>query len=458
MKEAVPGLDFLLAHPDFLDTQQLYNQLYIPNGYIPKLIKFRTEYPLDPRYSDLLSAFGSPKNQSSFIFRSATSDEDTIPNYDPKWHEYQALAVAKNLSPHPVILTYDPGLKALARMHELKVETPLAEYYSGRRKVTVPIDAPAQFFGSKPISLANWKHAYPNQDPLQPNEFVELDWPDQHSPKRFQNIRRYDSASRTLEPLEHLQHRPPIIHQVFPRNNGQAMLFDALLAPAEEIPLVLVSGAYGTGKTFLTVAAAYAGVHAQQYDHIYVCARDSRLGDEIGAVPGDTDDKVQTKVRPIEDSLRSLFRLTTEVEPSKSTKSDKKARSSPNCTPPREGSETFSILEQRVQSELMRNFTFIPMIELGGRSLSHSFIICDEFQDTNSLQAHATITRLADYSKIVLLGDFKQVNNPELSSQNNGLRYAIQRLGGKAEAIYVDFEANEIVRHPIAQALACYLD
>ena len=43
---------------------------------------------------------------------------------------------------------------------------------------------------------------------------------------------------------------------VSPRNSGQPFAVEALLAPAEEIPLVILKGAAGTAKRFLTLACA----------------------------------------------------------------------------------------------------------------------------------------------------------------------------------------------------------
>lgn len=467
-RTAVPGLDFLLAHPDFLQNHKPYKVLYLPKTYVPKLIELRREDPLDRRYEVLLNALSAalsdPESEKSLTIR--PTDDDTVNEYKPTWHEYQTLGVAKAMSPHPVILTYDSGLRALALQHDLRVEAPLAKYYSGRRKVKVPLDV-SQFFGSREISLADWRHNYPNEPALQPNEFVELEWPEYgQTASHFQNLRRYDAHTRNLLPLKYLTHRPSVIQGIFPQNVGQAMLFDALLAPPEEVPIVIVSGAFGTGKTFLSVAAAFSGVHTGEYNHIYICPRDAKLGDEIGAVPGDTDDKVQTKARSIEDSLRDLFRLTYRAHenPTENAKKGKKKKGTIKDTidynavrENPQASSAFQALSRHVDKELADNFTFIPMIEIGGRSLSHSFIICDEFQDTNPLQARAMITRLGNHSKIVLLGDLTQVNNPELSTWNNGLRYAIDHLAGKPEIVYLNLANSEIVRHPVTLAIAKYL-
>ncbi len=452
---AVPGLDFLLAHPEFLKHHPQYQILYLPKTYVPKLIEFKREDPLDRRYDALLNALSAalsdPEARKSIIVQSATSDE-SLEVYKPTWHEYQALGVAKRESPHPVILTYDPGLKALALQHGFRVEAPLAQHYTGRRKLQ-PVDPAAFPYQDTEISLANWRHSYPDEPALKPNEFVEFDWPgcDQKI-LQFHNLHRYDEFTRSLRPLDYLTYRPPLIQDIVPRNSGQAMLLDALLAPPEEIPIVIASGAFGSGKTFLSVAAAYAGVNTKKYEHIYICPRDAKLGNEIGAVPGDTEQKTRTKARSIEDSLRNILRIVD--PPNKKSKASKPAENDENCV----DYHDFSTLTNRTSLELDHFFSFIPLIELGGRSLPYSVVICDEFQDTNTTQARAMITRFAAHSKLVLLGDLEQINNPELSRENNGLRFAIDRLAGKPHVAYVNLPKSESVRHSIASLIAEYLD
>lgn len=484
---AIPGLDVLLAHPDFLQHHEPYEYIEIPRGYIPKLIKLRLTEPLDRRYDRLLKALGAALEAKEKTVAFCTVDEEgeqpRIHGIEQTWHEYQAIALAlqrQNKNANRVtILTYDSGLKAFALQYGITVKTPKNHVYRGRRVVQAPATAP-QFFTGQAISLACWKHNFPNAEPLHPNEFVEIshttssdvdksnthsqheaqDEPTSTSKKQakidrsFSNVRCYDATLHSLEPLKYLERRPALLDDIKPRNAGQAMLFNALLAPPEEVAVILVSGAFGTGKTFLTTAAAYAGVQMNQYEHIYICPRDARLGDPIGAVPGDTTEKTQTKARPIEDALRDFFRITN---PPSQTSKKKSSEADPSDKTLITGSRAYNNLIAQVANAL-NYFSFTPLIELGGRSLSHSFIICDEFQDTDVSQATAMATRFGEKSKIVLMGDLDQVNNPALSSQNNGLRFMIDHLADKPEVVYVNLSKEESVRHPVSQFIAQYLE
>lgn len=101
---------------------------------------------------------------------------------------------------------------------------------------------------------------------------------------------------------------------------------------------------------------------------------------------------------------------------------------------------------------------FVPLVEMGGRSLSERFVIYDEVQDMTPTQARALVTRLGDRSKMVIMGDLSQINNPHLSRTNNGLYYLLNRLAGKTPGVaVVNLETDEIVRHPLLREIASYL-
>lgn len=469
-KDIVIGLDILLSMPSFLDPdnplQQKYGQIFIPRAYIAKLIELRQENPEDDRYNLLLKKLSKI---TRFSPMQATTEKDQVsanttarPDYpkinlcdtcntnplvteehsnplaycNDQWHEYQALkyALCRQSRKAPVvILTNNPGLEALAASLDLKTQHLKIDHYAGRRNVKINFNIADTVSALPCIKMEKWQEIFPDEPALRANEFVVLD---QYGQKTYW---RFDAESSTLLPLLQWKYRPPIIQYIQPRSPGQTMLYDALLTPPEETPIVIASGEFGTGKTFLTVAAAYAGVLSGQYERIIICPRDARLGDDIGAVPGETYDKARTKARSIEDSLSSLIR-TIDQQNNKSSDENYNLR-----------------LAEKVEEELARYFEFVPLVEVSGRSFSHAFIICDEFQDTTKVQARELITRLGDHSKLVLLGDLKQINSPKLTHYNNGLSYAISRIAGKPEVAYVSFLQQESTRHPATKALAEYL-
>lgn len=95
---------------------------------------------------------------------------------------------------------------------------------------------------------------------------------------------------------------------------------------------------------------------------------------------------------------------------------------------------------------------------MGGRSLSNTFIVLDEFQDTERHQAKALLSRIGEGSKIVVLGDPTQITNPHINRTSNGLSYSASRLAGKPEAAIITLNKGEIIRSSAARAIAKYFD
>ena len=78
------------------------------------------------------------------------------------------------------------------------------------------------------------------------NEFVVL--------KSDQSLRKTQLGrvkGKKVVPLEFRKAKP---YGVAPRNAGQHFLQEALMLPAEEVPLVIVKGMAGTAKTFYSLA------------------------------------------------------------------------------------------------------------------------------------------------------------------------------------------------------------
>ena len=114
-------------------------------------------------------------------------------------------------------------------------------------------------------------------------------------------------------------------------------------------------------------------------------------------------------------------------------------------------------LDKLTEQYLEQHCSLTPLVQVGGRSLTRSFIICDEFQDMSRQQARAVMTRIGEGSKLVVMGDLSQINNPHLTPTSCGLAYAIKRLAGKPEIAFVNLTTDEIIRSPAATALAKYL-
>ena len=82
---------------------------------------------------------------------------------------------------------------------------------------------------------------------------------------------------------------------VKPRSVGQQFLQEALLLPAEEVPLAIIQGPAGTAKTFYALAAGLEQVletEERPYRKILVCRPNAQFDADIGFLPGSEQEKI----------------------------------------------------------------------------------------------------------------------------------------------------------------------
>ncbi len=463
---AVASLDFLLRQPNALlagpDVPKPCDRLYVPQSYLRHLsvaphdefVRFGSGRQtllrnftqiIEQLNSDLTQPFTSPNGLCVCFFQPNDVDDPATASGPTKSDPVQqAIIAAQELStnyPRIPIFTYDPALSTLAALSSIPtVALAPPAPHPGRRTVQLSDEALEWLSdtGNQPIALTTWQQQINPSIPLRPNEFIEISNPpplDDSEP--FAVFRRFDTESGAVIPLKYQTFTHPKCADIRPRSAGQRFLLEALLAPADEIPIVIVQGEFGTGKTFLSIAAGYDGIKTKRYNSIVVCPRDSRLGDDIGALPGDSEDKTRVKALGFTDNLYQIIKIVEQIPATQKAHSTTKGK-----------------MEEFIRDAV----EFVPLVEMGGRSLSESLIIYDEAQDMTPAQARALVTRLGDRSKMVIMGDLSQINNPNLSRTNNGLYYLLNRLAGKTPGVaVVNLETDEIVRHPLLREIASYL-
>ena len=85
-----------------------------------------------------------------------------------------------------------------------------------------------------------------------------------------------------------------------------------------------------------------------------------------------------------------------------------------------------------------------------GRSIPNRFFILDEAQQLTPQEAKTVVTRMSRGSKLVLVGDPEQIDNPYVDSRSNGLVFTRNRLKGQPFAAHVTLSRGE--RSPLAEA------
>src|SRR5205807_4606407 len=175
-------------------------------------------------------------------------------------------------------------------------------------------------------------------------------------------------------------------------------------------------GPAGTGKTFLAVALAAAALSRREVNRIILTRPAVEAGEKLGFLPGDLAAKVDPYLRPLYDALYDLMGY------------DKVNRSF-----------------ERGAIEIA------PLAFMRGRTLNHSFVILDEAQNTTPEQMKMFLTRIGFGSKAVVTGDVTQTDLAK--GQASGLIDARVVLAGVRGIAMIEFQSEDVVRHPLVQAI-----
>ncbi|HEU4400538.1 MAG TPA: PhoH family protein [Candidatus Polarisedimenticolia bacterium] len=199
---------------------------------------------------------------------------------------------------------------------------------------------------------------------------------------------------------------------VTPKGLHQRLYLDAI----RDHDLVFSIGPAGTGKTYLAVAAAVAHLTEKKVDRIILCRPAVEAGEKLGFLPGDMAEKVDPYFRPLYDALYHLLD------------------------------------RERANAQMERGAIEIaPLAFMRGRTLSNSFVILDEAQNTTSEQMKMFLTRLGSNSKAVITGDITQVDLPP--GRTSGLIEAQTVVVDVPGIRFVYFDESDVVRHPLVQGI-----
>jgi PhoH-like ATPase len=231
--------------------------------------------------------------------------------------------------------------------------------------------------------------------------------------------------------------RIPDGNNLKPLNLGQKCLVDALLNP--ELSLVTCYGQAGTGKTLVAIAAGLSEVFGRRYNGLTVSRPVVSMGDQLGFLPGTLDEKMRPWLQPIYDALDLLM-----TPPASKAARRKQARKEGNGVDASAGRKSYDPLVEQGVIEVE------ALCYIRGRSIPNRFFVLDEAQQLTPQEAKTVVTRMSGGSKLVLLGDPAQIDNPYVDSRSNGLVYTRNRLKGQPFAGHVSLSKGE--RSPLAEA------
>ena len=86
-----------------------------------------------------------------------------------------------------------------------------------------------------------------------------------------------------------------------------------------------------------------------------------------------------------------------------------------------------------------------------GRSIEKQYIIIDEAQNCTINQMKGILTRIGEGTKVILLGDIKQIDNIYLNEQTNGLTWASELMKKSPYACQITLKDNESVRSKLVK-------
>jgi len=226
-----------------------------------------------------------------------------------------------------------------------------------------------------------------------------------------------------------------------PMNLGQQCYLDALMDPG--VSLVTAFGQAGTGKTLIAVAAGLSQVLTGGYTGLTVSRPIVAMGQGIGFLPGSLQEKMRPWLQPVYDALDFLMRPV--ANPAFAKKKARPGRFDHPAPFPADGVAT--PYDSLVQSGVIE---IEALCYIRGRSIPERFFILDESQQLTPLEAKTVVTRMSRGSKLVLVGDPGQIDNPYVDSRSNGLVYTRQRLRGQPFAAHIPLVKGE--RSAMAEA------
>lgn len=176
--------------------------------------------------------------------------------------------------------------------------------------------------------------------------------------------------------------------------------------------IVVGCGPAGTSKTYVAVYCALVEYALGNVDKIIITKPTVEVGGEMGAMPGDVDEKMA----PFTASILDCFH---------------------------------QIIGEPATNELYHSkhvIKVLPLQHMRGITFHRAFIIADEMQNAHEMQTRMLLTRLSDDAKLVINGDMDQSDLPRKSGLPEALEI-IKELKEEGDPVDVtEFTIDDVVR------------
>lgn len=315
-----------------------------------------------------------------------------------------------------ILITKDSNLRIKADAFGLEAEDFEADKldvaianYTGIVEINVKPSIIQKFYTTQELDI---HEIFESGKEPNPNEFIIIRDESANNGQFVCGIFDFDAQK-----LRMLEEHTEGVWGIYPRNLEQTFALEALLN--DNIQLVTLSGAAGTGKTLLAIAAGlYKVTDEDEYTKLLVSRPIFPLGRDVGYLPGDIEEKLNPWMQPIFDNLELILSEG--------------------------GTGRQKRLSKSYQELINQGMLSIePLTYIRGRSLPNQYFIVDEAQNLTPHELKTILTRAGENTKIVLTGDPNQIDNPYLDSQNNGLSYIIQKFKKEKIAAHINLYYGE---------------
>jgi PhoH-like ATPase len=245
------------------------------------------------------------------------------------------------------------------------------------------------------------------------NQFVYLEVPGEAP--LYARVSEITGKTAVLKTLRDFTHAKNSVWGVSARNREQNFALNLLLDP--ECDFITLTGTAGTGKTLMTLAAGLSQVlEDRRYSEIIVTRVTVPVGEDIGFLPGNEEEKMGPWMGALDDNLEVL------------AKSDSAA-----------GDWGRAATNDLVRSKIkIKSLNFMR-----GRTFLNKFVLIDEAQNLTPKQMKTLVTRAGPGTKIVCLGNLAQIDTPYLTEGSSGLTYAVDRFKGWPHSGHVTLARGE---------------
>lgn len=307
-------------------------------------------------------------------------------------------------------------------------------YYRGWKEITVPGEV---------LYKMDFKvvETYLKDIPLEVNEFLVLY---SQGNKHNYKILRHHGARQFTEVVA-----PVCKWPITSKNIYQSMALDLLFD--DNIKMVTLTGPAGTGKTFLTLLVGlYKVLMTDEYTKMMVSRSVVPLGNDIGFLPGDVQDKLHGWMQPIYDNVDIITHSIAQMKHSDSANyfdededfeySKGRGRNGNNNKRRRfhhqggrdnhhQREREFRTLDDLIAQ---KKISLEAITYMRGRSIPNQFIFIDEVQNLTTHEVKTLLSRVGEGTKIVIAGDPYQIDVPYLDFSTNGLIVATDRFKGQS--------------------------